>query len=289
MKVHSLKKEGGIIFDKREISEGKGVKKALTIAGSDSGGGAGIQADLKTFYAFGVYGMSAIAALTAQNTLGVQGVFEITPQFVYKQIESIMTDIGTDAAKTGMLSQIDVVKIVAQAVKEFRIPNLVVDPVMVAKGGEPLLSTSARKIIKEVLIPLAMVVTPNLFEAEALIGTQIQTLDEMKAAAAELKKTGCQWVVIKGGHLVDSEDAIDVVYNGKDFHFLKSERFETRNTHGTGCTFSSAIAAGLARGYEPLKAITRAKEFITEAIRQNIPVGHGHGPTNHFVGVTTRW
>jgi len=265
------------------------VKKALTIAGSDSGGGAGIQADLKTFCAFGVYGTSAITALTAQNTIGVQGVFEIETHFIYEQIKSIMTDIGTDAAKTGMLSQIEVVKIVAQAVKDFKIPNLVVDPVMVAKGGEPLLSESARKTIKEVLIPLATVVTPNLFEAEALIGMKIQTLDEMKNAAIALKKTGCQWVVIKGGHLSDTKAAIDIVYNGKDFSFLKSERFDTKNTHGTGCTFSSAITAGLARGYEPLAAITRAKEFISEAIRQNVPIGHGHGPTNHFVGVTTRW
>lgn len=263
--------------------------KALTIAGSDSGGGAGIQADLKTFIAFGVYGMSAITALTAQNTVGVQGIFVVSPQFIMEQIKSIMLDIGTDAAKTGMLANEIIVNTVAEAIEKFHIPNVVVDPVMIAKSGDPLLSETARQTIKERLIPLATVVTPNLFEAEAMLNTKIKSLDDMKAAAKELKKTGCQWVVLKGGHLQEAGEANDVVFDGKEFNLLISPRFNTKNTHGTGCTFSSAIAAGLAKGYEPLQAIQKAKEFITEAIRKSFPIGKGHGPTNHFVGTETKW
>ena len=265
------------------------MKKALTIAGSDSGGGAGIQADLKTFTAFGVFGMSVITALTAQNTVGVQGIFEVTPDFVMEQINSIMSDMGTDAAKTGMLANENIVNVVAEAIEQFNIPNVVVDPVMIAKSGDPLLSKTARQTIKEKLIPLATVVTPNVFEAEAMLNMKISTLDDMKHAAKELKKTGCQWVVLKGGHLQDEKEAIDVVYDGQDLHLLKSPRFDTKNTHGTGCTFSSAIAAGLAKGYEPLQAIQRAKKFISEAIRESFPIGQGHGPTNHFVGTKTKW
>lgn len=265
------------------------MKKALTIAGSDSGGGAGIQADLKTFMAFGVYGMSAITALTAQNTIGVQGIFEVAPEFVTKQIKSIMSDIGAEAAKTGMLANDHIVRVVAEAIEQFNIPNVVVDPVMIAKSGDPLLSETARQTIKERLVPLATVATPNVFEAEAMLNIKIHTLDDMKDAASELKKTGCRWVVLKGGHWQVNKEAIDVVFNGKEFHLLKSPRFETRNTHGTGCTFSSAIAAGLAKGYEPLPAIQQAKEYITKAIRDSFALGSGHGPTNHFVGVTTIW
>jgi hydroxymethylpyrimidine/phosphomethylpyrimidine kinase len=263
--------------------------KALTIAGSDSGGGAGIQADLKTFSAYGVFGMSAITALTAQNTIGVQGIYEVSPEFIFKQIESIMTDIGTDAAKTGMLANEKIVHVVAEAVIQFHIPNLVVDPVMVAKSGDPLLTSSARQTVKEKLIPLAKVITPNLFEAEALLNRDIKTIEEMKNAAIYLIKLGCEWVVIKGGHLEFENEAIDVVYNGNDFFLLTSPRFETKNTHGTGCTFASAIAAGLAIGLNPIEAIQKAKKFISMAIQNSFPIGHGHGPTNHFVGVDTIW
>ena len=265
------------------------MKKALTIAGSDSGGGAGIQADLKTFTAFGVYGMSAITALTAQNTTGVQGIFEVTPEFVREQIKSIMNDIGTDSAKTGMLSNAEIVTTVADSIREFSIPNVVVDPVMVAKGGDPLLAEAARATIREKLIPLATVVTPNLYEAEVLLNRKIGTLNEMIQAAVDLKKTGCRYIVVKGGHLADNEAAIDVVYDGNEYQVLESERFDTPNTHGTGCTFSSAIAAGLAKGYDPFDAIIKAKNFISAAIRENVPIGHGHGPTNHFVGTSTKW
>jgi hydroxymethylpyrimidine/phosphomethylpyrimidine kinase len=274
----------GIKFEK-ELQ----MKKALTIAGSDSGGGAGIQADLKTFTTFGVFGMSAITALTAQNTVGVQSIFEVTPEFIMEQIKSIMSDIGTDAAKTGMLANEIIVETVAEAIEKFHIPNVVVDPVMIAKSGDPLLSESARQTIKQRLIPLATVVTPNVFEAETMMNMRIRTIEDMKTAARELKQTGCKWIVIKGGHLQDERDAVDVVYNGQVFHLLKSPRFETKNTHGTGCTFSSAIAAGLAKGYELLKAIQQAKQFITEAIKQSYSIGKGHGPTNHFVGTTTKW
>ena len=265
------------------------MKKALTIAGSDSGGGAGIQADLKTFMAFGVHGMSAITALTAQNTVGVQGIFPIPPEFVREQIASVMTDIGTDAAKTGMLSNAAIVRTVAEAVRAFRIPNLVVDPVMIAKSGDPLLAEEARQAIREELLPLATVITPNIFEAEALLSRRIEDLDGMKEAARDLKTIGPRWVVIKGGHLQIESQAIDVLYDGEEFLLLKSPWWESRNTHGTGCTFASAIAAGLAKGLAPPAAVRRAKEYITEAIKGGLPIGSGHGPTNHLTGVQSRW
>jgi len=265
------------------------MKKALTIAGSDSGGGAGIQADLKTFTAFGVYGMSAVAALTAQNTVGVQGIFDISPGFVREQIQSVMTDIGTDAAKTGMLSNAAVVGTVAEAVRTFRIPNLVVDPVMIAKSGDSLLAADARRAIREKLLPLATVITPNIFEAEALLGCKIGDLDAMRDAARELWKIGCPWVVLKGGCLDIESQAIDILYDGKEFVLLKSPRFDSRNTHGTGCTFASAIAAGLAKGLPPPEAVRRAKDYITEAIRSAFSIGSGHAPPNHLTGVHSDW
>ena len=197
------------------------MKKALTIAGSDSGGGAGIQADLKTFSAFGVYGMSAITAITAQNTVGVQGIFELPVDIITEQINSIMSDIGTDAAKTGMLSSPEIVKAVAESIKKFNIPNIVVDPVMVAKSGDALLSENARKVVKENLLPLATVITPNLFEAEAILGQSIKTVDDMKSAAVELRKLGCRWVVVKGGHLTGGEEDIDGVYKRNDVYLLR--------------------------------------------------------------------
>ena len=265
------------------------MKRALTIAGSDSGGGAGIQADLKTFMAFGVHGMSAITALTAQNTVGVQGIFPVPPEFVREQIASVMTDIGADAAKTGMLSNAAIVRTVAEAVRTFRIPNLVVDPVMIAKSGDPLLAEEARQAIREELLPLATVITPNIFEAEALLSRRIEDLDGMKEAARDLKTIGPRWVVVKGGHLKIESQAIDVLYDGKEFLLLKSPWWESRNTHGTGCTFASAIAAGLAKGLAPPEAVRRAKEYITEAIKGGLPIGSGHGPTNHLTGVQSRW
>lgn len=265
------------------------MRRALTIAGSDSGGGAGIQADLKTFMAFGVYGTSAVTALTAQNTVGVQGIFEVSPEFVRRQIESVMTDIGTDAAKTGMLGSAAIVRTVAEAVREFRIPNLVVDPVMVAKGGDSLLAPEARRSIRDELLPLAAVITPNVPEAEALLGNRIGDLEAMKRAASDLLGTGCRWVVLKGGHLDTGDEAIDLLTDGKELLLLRAPRLASRNTHGTGCTFASAIAAGLARGMAVPEAARRAKEYVTEAIRGGFALGSGHGPTNHLAGVSGRW
>ncbi len=265
------------------------IPKALTIAGSDSGGGAGIQADIKTFTAFGVYGMSAITAITAQNTVGVQLVYDLPVEIVVEQIKSIAMDIRPDAVKTGMLSSSSIVNVVADGIARYGLPNVVVDPVMVAKSGDPLLSESARITVRERMLPIATVITPNLFEAEVLLGQKIKTVDDMKAAAAELKKSGCEWVVLKGGHLQGETEAIDVVYDGKEFHLVKSPRFDTPHTHGTGCTFSSAIAAGLAKGYAPLPAIRAAKAYISAAIQAGLNIGKGRGPTNHLVGIESKW
>ena len=263
--------------------------KALTIAGSDSGGGAGIQADLKTFTAFGVYGMSVITAITAQNTVGVQAIYDLPQDIISEQIKSVITDIGTDAVKTGMLSSVAVVNTVADCLEKYQLGNIVVDPVMVAKSGDLLLSAEARTTVRQRMLPLATVITPNLFEAEVLVNTKIKTIDDMKNAAIELKQTGCEWVIIKGGHLSENLGAIDVVYDGKEFHLLESQLLKSRNTHGTGCTFSSAIAAGLAKGKVPLDAITNAKAYITAAIKESLSLGKGHGPTNHLVGVRSKW
>lgn len=265
------------------------MKKALTIAGSDSGGGAGIQADLKTFMAFGVFGMSAVTALTAQNTVGVQGIFEVPPEFVREQIRSVMTDIGADAAKTGMLSNAAIVRAVAESVREFRIRNLVVDPVMVAKSGDPLLEPEARLAVRDGLLPLAAVITPNLFEAEALLERKIEGLDAMKKAARELKSFGSEWVVLKGGRLAIEGEAIDVLCGERELVLLRSPWSTSGNTHGTGCTFASAIAAGLARGLAPPEAAQRAKAYVTEAIKGALPMGSGRGPTNHLAGVRGKW
>jgi hydroxymethylpyrimidine/phosphomethylpyrimidine kinase len=265
------------------------MKKALTIAGSDSGGGAGIQADLKTFMAFGVHGMSVITALTAQNTVGVQGIFDVSPDFVRRQMESVLTDIGADAVKTGMLSNAAVVKAVVEGIRAFRVSTLVVDPVMVAKSGDALLADDARKAIHDDLLPLATVITPNLYEAEALLGREIRSLETMREAARALRGIGCRWVVLKGGSLDIDGRAVDVVCDGSETTLLASPRLDTTNTQGTGCTFASAIAAGLARGMAPPEAIRRAKEYVSEAIRNGPHIGSGHGPVYHLTGVQSRW
>jgi hydroxymethylpyrimidine/phosphomethylpyrimidine kinase len=265
------------------------MKKVLTIAGSDCSGGAGIQADLKTFSAFGVYGMSAITVVVAENTVGVQVVFDIPVDMVVAQIRSCITDIGADAVKIGMLSSPEIVSAVADCIREYNLPNVVVDPVMFAKNGAALLVEEARQVLKEKLLPLATVITPNLYEAEVLLGKKIVTIAEMKAAAAELRKIGCRWVVVKGGHLIGEREAVDVVFDGKEFHLLNAPFHNTNNTHGTGCTFSSAITAGLAKGYDVLKSIQTAKAYIDQAIQHSLSIGHGQGPTNHLVGVKSRW
>ena len=256
------------------------MKIALTIAGSDSGGGAGIQADLKTFAALGVYGTSALTAVTAQNTLGVTGVQELSPDMVALQIDAVVSDIGADAVKTGMLANSGIVRVVAGKVTEHGLSNLVVDPVMVAKGGDPLLQEEAVDALRTLLVPLALVVTPNLPEASVLVGYEVSTLEQARRAARDIVGMGSRSVVVKGGHL--QGDAVDVFYDGKEFREFSSPRVDTTSTHGTGCTFASAIAAGLAKGMRVEEAVGQAKTYVTEAIRRAFPIGSGHGPLNHF-------
>ncbi len=257
-----------------------GIAKALTIAGSDSGGGAGIQADLKTFAALGVYGASVITAITAQNTRGVFGVQEIEPVLVAKQIDAVIEDIGADAAKTGMLSSAPIIEVVADRLRYHRIEKLVVDPVMVAKSGDPLLRPEAVAALRDLLLPLALVVTPNLPEAETLVGRHLETDADLHAAAEAIREMGPRYVVIKGGHR--GGDADDLIYDGRAFQTLHAVRIDTPHTHGTGCTFSAAIAAGLAKGMEPIAAIGAAKEYLTGAIAKAYAIGGGHSPVHHF-------
>ncbi|WP_028400196.1 bifunctional hydroxymethylpyrimidine kinase/phosphomethylpyrimidine kinase [Ectobacillus panaciterrae] len=255
--------------------------KALTIAGSDSGGGAGIQADLKTFQELKVFGMSALTAVTAQNTLGVQGVYPMSVEAVAEQIESIGADLGADAVKTGMLFSSEIIHAVAEKIRKFGWKNVVVDPVMIAKGGASLLQQEAVRALKEELLPIATVVTPNIPEAEALTGLSIATLEERQRAAKYLHDLGVQYVVIKGGHDLQ-EEAIDLLYDGHEFTYYTSKRVETKNTHGTGCTFAAAIAASLAKGKSVQSAVQTAKDFIQAAIEDQLGIGNGHGPTNHW-------
>lgn len=256
------------------------IPRALTIAGSDSGGGAGIQADLKTFSALGVYGMSAIAALTSQNTVGVNGIVEIDPEFVSMQVRAVVMDIGVDAVKTGMLSNAAIISRVSADIRELKLDKVVVDPVMVAKSGDRLLKSEAVEAIKTELFPLATVITPNLHEAEALTGLRVETPEEMKAAAEKLMIFGPKYVVLKGGHL--EGNPMDLLFDGNTFREYASIRYDTPHTHGTGCTFASAIAAWLARGCSVEDAVGRAKQYITGAISRGLPLGRGHGPVHHF-------
>jgi len=254
---------------------------ALTIAGSDSGGGAGIQADLKTFTVLGVYGMSAVTAVTAQNTVGVREFTVLEPALVAAQIDAVLEDIGCDAAKTGMLGTAEVVATVADRLAFYHVPNVVVDPVMVAKSGDALLAPDARAAVVELLLPCARLVTPNLPEASALLGRKVGA-DDMAEAAQELCRLGARAAVIKGGHL--QGDAVDVLYDadtGRTVR-LSAPRLDTPHTHGTGCTFSAAIAAFLAQGLELALAVRRAKRFVTAAIARGLPLGSGRGPTDHI-------
>lgn len=263
------------------------MKKVLTIAGSDSGGGAGIQADLKTFSARGVFGMSAITALTAQNTLGVQGVYEIDATFVESQIDSVMKDIGADMWKTGMLANKHIVETVAKCARKYEVP-IVVDPVMLARGGDPLLKLNAVETYKTKLFPLTFILTPNRKEAEFISGELIEDLEDTKQVAKIIHKFGPRNVLIKGGHINTENEAIDVLYDGKEFTEFHSKRINTKNTHGTGCTYASAIAAEIAKGNDVKHAIHIAKAYITAAIMKadELQIGKGHGPTNHFQGIS---
>ncbi|MEH7014826.1 bifunctional hydroxymethylpyrimidine kinase/phosphomethylpyrimidine kinase [Neobacillus niacini] len=258
------------------------MKKALTIAGSDSGGGAGIQADLKTFQELEVFGMSALTAVTAQNTLGVQAVFPMTAEAVSKQIESIGEDMGADAIKTGMLFNAEIIQAVSEKIEYYNWKNVVVDPVMIAKGGASLLQIEAITAMKQYLLPLAMVITPNIPEAEVLTGMSIRTHEDKQEAAKRLYDLGVKNVVVKGGHDEDRHVSVDYLYDGNEFTTFMSSRVQTKNTHGTGCTFSAAITAELAKGLSVNKAVSEAKHFIQAAIEDQLLIGQGHGPTNHW-------
>lgn len=254
---------------------------ALTIAGSDSGGGAGIQADLKTFAAFGVFGTSAITAITAQNTLGVTASLPLPTEIITKQIEAIVSDIGVQAAKTGMLATTSIVETVAAALQSFDILKVVVDPVMIAKSGAPLLGKEALVAVRTKILPCAHVVTPNIMEAEILSERSIRSMEDVKDAALRIHELGPTAVLIKGGHLT-GQDAIDVLYDGQSFTELKSVRLDSQNTHGTGCTLSAAIAASLAKGHTLVSACHLAKSYVTEAIRNGFSIGQGYGALHHL-------
>ncbi len=256
------------------------MKHVLTIAGSDTCGGAGIQADIKTFSALGTYGMSVITAVTVQNTQGVFGCQDMTPEIVKGQIDAIFTDIEVSAVKVGMISQIETIKAISQKLRQYHAKNIVLDPVMISKSGFDLMQKDAKETLIKELIPLAFVVTPNLPEAEAITGLSIQNLEDMKQAAKIIYHMGAKNVLVKGGHLED--DATDILFNGKHYVSLKGERIQTKNTHGTGCTLSSAIAANLARGETVEQAVKNAKEYILVAIKHSLDIGKGVGPTNHF-------
>ena len=257
------------------------VKQVLTIAGSDSGGGAGIQADIKAMSANGVFAMSVITAVTAQNTEEVTDVFELPPAVVASQLDAIFDDFDVAAVKTGMLSSASIIDVVVKLVTPQNVTNLVVDPVMISKSGYALLKPDAIETVKTKLFPLALVVTPNVHEAQQLSGIAITSLADARRAAKIIHSFGCKHVLIKGGHLLN-ERATDLLYDGRFFNVLKGEFIETPHTHGTGCTFASALAAHLARGRSVLDAAQSAKSYVTEAIRHGLAIGHGHGPTDHF-------
>src|SRR6266571_5625805 len=257
------------------------MKQVLTIAGSDSGGGAGIQADIKAMSANGVFAMSAITAVTAQNTEEVTDVFELPLSIIAAQIDAVFDDFDVAAVKTGMLSSAEIVKVVAKLLKPQNMTNLVVDPVMIAKSGHRLLKPDAVEALMHELIPLALVVTPNIHEAQQLSGIEIKTLNDARRAAKIIHRLGCRHVLIKGGHLLEDR-ATDLLYDGRFFELFKSEFIDTPHTHGTGCTFASAIAAHLALGKPLTQAIIAAKAYLTEAIRHGLSIGPGKGPTHHF-------
>lgn len=274
------------------------MKQALTIAGSDSGGGAGIQADLKTFAALGVYGISVLTAVTAQNTSGVQGIHELPADFVALQLDAVLQDLCPNAVKTGMFFSAANVEVVADRLRAYRaraegsavrLPPrheawLVVDPVMAAKNGKQLLHMDAREALVRLILPLADVITPNLDEAFALTGIECESEAGMRHAAEAVFALGARHVVVKGGHLHGSMESIDILYDGREFREYRAARIHTRNDHGTGCTFSSAIAAGLAKGLAVPDAVAQAKRYLTEIVQASVPLnlGSGHGPLDHF-------
>ncbi len=256
---------------------------ALTIAGSDSAAGAGIQADLKTFSALRVFGTTAITAVTAQDTLGVRAVHVVPPEMLSAQVDAVLDDLDVVSVKTGMLATLGTIEAVGTVAAKGRLANLVVDPVMVASSGDPLLEAGAESAYRELLLPFALMVTPNLAEAALLVGGELRNLDDMEAAARQLHTCGAGWVVVKGGHLAGSQSA-DVVFDGATVTILSAPRVATTNVHGTGCTLSAAIAAHLARGLPPIEAIRAAKDYVTRALRGGAhwTLGRGHGPLDHM-------
>ena len=258
------------------------IPRTLTIAGSDSGGCAGIQADLKTFAALRVHGMSVITSVTAQDTKRVYKSSDLPLEIIEGQIEAVIEDIGADAVKTGMLSSIEIIDLVSEQVKRFGIDRLVVDPVMVSTGGDPLIRQKAVEEMKTKLFPQALVVTPNLQEAEFLTGHKITKEKELKEAVQAIFEWGPTSVIVKGGHAADLNQSTDYFFDGEEFRLFSGPRVDTKNTHGSGCTFAAAIAAYLAHGLDLIDAIASAKEYTTEAIRHSFPLGQGQGPLGHF-------
>ncbi|WP_129598096.1 bifunctional hydroxymethylpyrimidine kinase/phosphomethylpyrimidine kinase [Anaerophilus nitritogenes] len=256
------------------------MKKVLTIAGSDCSGGAGIQADLKTFSAHGVFGMSVIVSVVAENTSRVIDILDVTPDMIKKQIDAVFEDIEVDAVKIGMMSTPMGMKAVVEKLKEYKPLNVVIDPVMYAKNGCPLMKPNAIETLIEVVLPIADLLTPNIPEAEKISNIKINSTKDMETAAKLICHMGCNNVLVKGGHAIG--DALDVLYDGKEFYYFETERIDTKNTHGTGCTFSSAIASNLALDMSMPQAVKEAKKYITTAIKHSLAIGKGHGPTHHF-------
>ncbi len=258
------------------------VNIALTIAGSDSGGGAGIQADLKTFQQFGVYGTSVVVAITAQNTLGIRGIHAVPVPMVRDQIAAVASDLPPDSVKSGMLATAELVDAVAESIRQFALPRYVLDPVMVATSGDRLLDRDAERTVRDHLIPLAEIVTPNLPEARILVEDEIRTVEQMESAGRTLIGLGAGAALVKGGHLA-SEELVDVLVTQDDTHHFRHARIDTASTHGTGCTLSAAVTAGLATGKDLTLAVSDALDFVHHAIASAPGLGHGHGPLNHFV------
>lgn len=256
------------------------IKKVLTIAGSDCSGGAGIQADLKTFSAHGVFGMSVIVSVVAENTSRVIDIQDITPEMIEKQIDAVFEDIEVDAVKVGMLSTPECMRAVAGKLRQYKPKHVIIDPVMYAKNGCPLMDPSAVDALIETILPLADVLTPNIPEAERITGMEIRSVTDMEVAARKIHDMGSKTVVVKGGHAIGN--ALDVLFDGKQMHHFETERIATKNTHGTGCTFSSAIASQLALGMDICKAVEKAKAYVTIAITHSLAIGKGCGPTHHF-------
>ena len=258
------------------------LKTALTIAGSDCSGGAGIQADLKTFSANGVFGMSVVTAVVAENTCRVLSIHDVPPKMIQEQITAVFEDIPPDAVKVGMLSGAETMKAVAESLRQYRSQHVVIDPVMVAKGGCSLMQQEALDTLKKEILPLCEVLTPNIPEADTLVGWKLRTKEDLRESCRQIASMGARCVLLKGGHLSEEQDAEDLLFDGETFYTYTTKRIPTKNTHGTGCTFSSAITAHLALGKSVPDAVNDAKDYVTMAIAHALELGHGHGPTHHF-------